>query len=102
MPVIPFDPSRPQFVDVSHYHPIVDFAAYAAATGARALGFKVTEGTRPERAASTVLLPPVRTRPPKTVSDIHPRASRRGSIRLLRVRHSASESLIQAGAIIPA
>jgi lysozyme len=45
MAVIPFDPTRPQFVDVSHYHPIVDFAAYAAATGARALGFKVTEGS---------------------------------------------------------
>lgn len=45
MPAIAFDPTRPQFVDVSHYHPVVDFAAYAAATGAGALAFKVTEGS---------------------------------------------------------
>ena len=45
MTAIVFDPARPQFVDVSHYHPIVDFAAYVAATRAGALGFKVTEGS---------------------------------------------------------
>jgi hypothetical protein len=41
---VAFDPSRPQFADVNHYHPVVDFGAYAAATTAAALGFKVTEG----------------------------------------------------------
>lgn len=45
MPAIAFDPARPRFADVSHYHPVVDFAAYSAAAGARALGFKVTEGS---------------------------------------------------------
>jgi hypothetical protein len=44
MPVVTFDPTRPQFVDSSHYHPVLDFGAYAQATEARALGFKVTEG----------------------------------------------------------
>jgi hypothetical protein len=45
MPIIAFDPTRPRFADVSHYHPVVDFVAYAAAAGAGALGFKVTEGS---------------------------------------------------------
>lgn len=45
MSVFTYDPTRPRFADVSHYHPVVDFAAYAAATAARALGFKVTEGS---------------------------------------------------------
>jgi hypothetical protein len=45
MTAIVFDPARPQFVDVSHYHPIVDLAAYVAATRAAALGFKVPEGS---------------------------------------------------------
>lgn len=45
MPAVSFDPTRPQFADVSHYHPVIDFARYAAATGAGALAFKVTEGS---------------------------------------------------------
>ena len=45
MPVITFDPTRPQFADVSHYQPVIDFATYAAATGAAALAFEVTEGS---------------------------------------------------------
>lgn len=45
MPAIAFDPARPQFVDASHYHPVIDFAAYAAAAGAGTLAFKVTEGS---------------------------------------------------------
>jgi lysozyme len=45
MPAITFDPTRPQFADVNHYHPVIDFGAYADATGAGALGFKVTEGS---------------------------------------------------------
>lgn len=45
MTVIAFDPSRPQFVDASHYHPVVDFGAYLPAATAGALAFKVTEGS---------------------------------------------------------
>jgi lysozyme len=45
MTAIAFDPSRPQFVDASHYHPVTDFAAYLRASTAGALGFKVTEGS---------------------------------------------------------
>jgi hypothetical protein len=45
MPVIAYDPARPQFVDASHYHPVVNFGAYAQATGAGALAFKVTQGS---------------------------------------------------------
>lgn len=45
MPAIAYDPARPQFVDANHYHPVIDFGAYARATGARALGFKVTQGS---------------------------------------------------------
>ncbi len=45
MPVIAYDPTRPQFVDASHWNPVVDFGAYAQATGAHALGFKVTQGS---------------------------------------------------------
>jgi lysozyme len=45
MTAIAYDPNRPQFVDVSHYHPVIDFGAYVAASGAGALGFKVTEGS---------------------------------------------------------
>lgn len=45
MTVIAFDLNRPRFADVSRYHPVVDFGAYAAATGAGALAFKVTEGS---------------------------------------------------------
>jgi len=45
MPAIAYNPDRPQFVDASHYHPVIDFGAYAQATGAHALGFKVTQGS---------------------------------------------------------
>jgi lysozyme len=45
MTAISFDPSRPQFVDASHYHPVVDFGAYIQAAAAGALAFKVTEGS---------------------------------------------------------
>jgi lysozyme len=45
MAVIPYDPSRPQFVDASHYHPVVNFGLYAQSTGAGALAFKVTQGS---------------------------------------------------------
>lgn len=45
MPIIAYDPKRPQFVDASHYHPVIDFAAYAQASSAGVLAFKVTEGT---------------------------------------------------------
>jgi hypothetical protein len=45
MSEVVFDPAVPQFVDVSHHHPVVDFGAYAQATQARALAFKVTQGT---------------------------------------------------------
>ena len=45
MAAIAFDPARPQFVDASHYHPVVNFGAYAQAASAGALAFKVTEGS---------------------------------------------------------
>jgi GH25 family lysozyme M1 (1,4-beta-N-acetylmuramidase) len=45
MPVFPYDPSAPQFVDVSHYHPVIDFGAYVQAAKGAALAFKVTEGS---------------------------------------------------------
>ena len=45
MPVIAYDPARPQFVDASHYHPVINFGVYAQATAANALAFKVTEGS---------------------------------------------------------
>jgi Putative peptidoglycan binding domain/Glycosyl hydrolases family 25 len=45
MPTIVFDKDRPQFVDVSHYHPVLDFGAYVQAANAGALAFKVTEGS---------------------------------------------------------
>jgi Putative peptidoglycan binding domain/Glycosyl hydrolases family 25 len=45
MSEVAFDPAGPQFVDVSHYHPVLDFGAYAQATRASALAFKVTEGS---------------------------------------------------------
>jgi lysozyme len=45
MSTISYDPARPQFVDASHYHPVVDFGAYLQAAGAGALAFKVTEGS---------------------------------------------------------
>lgn len=45
MASIAFDPAQPQFVDVSHYHPVVDFGAYAQAATAGALAFKVTQGS---------------------------------------------------------
>jgi lysozyme len=45
MTIIAYDAKRPQFVDVSHYHPVISFAAYAQASGASALAFKVTEGS---------------------------------------------------------
>ncbi len=45
MSEVVFDPSAAQFVDVSHYHPVIDFGAYAQGTSAKALAFKVTEGS---------------------------------------------------------
>jgi lysozyme len=45
MAVIAYDPSRPQFVDVNHNHPVVNFGLYAQSTAAGALAFKVTEGS---------------------------------------------------------
>jgi hypothetical protein len=45
MTVIAYDPTKPQFVDASHYHPVTDFGAYVRAASARALAFKVTEGS---------------------------------------------------------
>jgi lysozyme len=45
MAAITYDPAQPQFVDASHYHPVVDFGAYIQAAGAGALAFKVTEGS---------------------------------------------------------
>jgi lysozyme len=45
MSEVAFDPSGPQFVDASHYHPVLDFGAYTQATKAGALAFKVTEGS---------------------------------------------------------
>src|SRR5450432_1059230 len=45
MAVIAYDSKRPQFVDASHYHPVIDFARYSQASSAGALAFKVTEGS---------------------------------------------------------
>jgi lysozyme len=45
MSEVVFDPSAAQFVDASHYHPVIDFGAYAQASAAQALAFKVTEGS---------------------------------------------------------
>src|SRR5664279_829294 len=45
MAAIVFDPDKPQFVDASHYHPVVDLGSYVQAAKAGALAFKVTEGT---------------------------------------------------------
>lgn len=46
MTIIAYDSKRPQFVDASHYHPVISFATYAQAAGAGALAFKVTEGSQ--------------------------------------------------------
>lgn len=45
MAAIVYDPTRPQFADASHYHPVVDFGTYSQSAGAGALAFKVTEGS---------------------------------------------------------
>jgi hypothetical protein len=45
MTTIAFDPSKPRFADVSHYHPVASFSDYARATDAQALAFKVTQGS---------------------------------------------------------
>ncbi|HXU03345.1 MAG TPA: GH25 family lysozyme [Polyangia bacterium] len=45
MTTIAFDPSKPRFADVSHYHPVASFSDYTRATDAKALAFKVTEGS---------------------------------------------------------
>jgi len=45
MTQVRFDPQQPRFADVNHYHPVRDFAAYARAASAGALGFKVNQGT---------------------------------------------------------
>jgi hypothetical protein len=42
---VAFDSAVPQFVDASHYHPVLDFGAYGQAAKAGALAFKVTEGS---------------------------------------------------------
>ena len=43
MAVITFDPNRPLFVDVSHYHPVADFGAYVQASAAQALARTLAE-----------------------------------------------------------
>lgn len=52
MSAVRFDPKSPRFADVSHYHPVRDFGAYARAASAGALGFKVSQGTWVDPTAS--------------------------------------------------
>jgi hypothetical protein len=48
MTIIAYDPTRPQFADVNHFHPVTDFDLYARSAGAGALAFKVTQGGEPD------------------------------------------------------
>lgn len=50
-----FDPQKPRFADVNHYHPVRDFGAYARAASAGALGFKVSQGSWVDPTASAHL-----------------------------------------------
>lgn len=51
-PPVEWDPLRPRFADVNHWHPVSDWDAYARACDAKCVGVKIGEGGLLSKGAS--------------------------------------------------